>query len=114
MSVHVHLSPRINHVGCPITLPKNDEWIHTIEYIELFMAFQDLTIGQRFLVNTEIRTLGSRESIYMDCILTRIQGGWSRHLAVFYHMETHPYLYHISMYVEVEKRKGTWKGFQLA
>lgn len=110
MSIHLHLSQRINELGRAIHLPTNTQWIEAIKYVQLFMAFEKEIIGQRILISTEIHTLATRETVYTDYIITRIQGGWSRHVAVFFTSEPHPYLYHVSMYVEVEKRTGIWNG----
>lgn len=111
--IQIHLSPLLEKRGYTITLPMESEWKQVIDYLHMFFAFSDHTQGQRILVHSNILTTGARETIYTEYILTRIQGGWSRHVAVFLATEDHPYAFHVNLYLEVEKRKGIWRGFIL-
>lgn len=109
--LEVHLSPLIGERGYHVILPKESEWKQVMEYVQLFLAFSDDGQGQRILVHSNIITLGSRETIYVEYILTRSKSGWTRHIAVFFATEEHPYAFHMNLYMEVEKRKGIWRGF---
>ena len=116
--IQIHLSPLLGKRGYDLTLPMESEWKQVIDYLQMFFAFSDHAQadhaqGQRILVHSNILTTGARETIYTEYILTRIQGGWSRHVAVFLATEDHPYAFHVNLYLEVEKRKGTWRGFTL-
>lgn len=110
--LEIHLSPRMGERGYTILFPKENEWKQVIRYVDLFLAFSDETVGRRILVHSNITTTGGRDTIYCEYIITRSANGWTRHVAVFLATEEHPYGFHVNLYMEVEKRRGIWRGFQ--
>ncbi len=111
MSLQIYLSPIIQHQGYTLSIRTEAEWNQVIEHLNLFMTFSDEKVGQRILIHTDTIITGSRQTIYTDYLLTRVQGGWSKQMAIYTSEEQHPYLHHINMYVEIQKRRGVWKGF---